>query len=347
MKKTLCIATLLIITLSCSKKASLTKEPAEQETGLTTQVMVLFAPGQLGDNGYADAVMSGLYSLKKKGTLPDEDALDVSFISADTYRETHDQLASWLKNARNPFYGNSYERRLVVITEPYMMDWFDELYGQFRDGDEILVLKVDEQDIQQAATDFALGRRIHGLNISAAASAEAFYAYMKATKPMENTLPFFRLYSKEVTSYRDSLYEVFSRKLGNDDAVYMTPLSTEASEGIFSSTYETTALEAAFQWANMMHVAYTQGLNSFAVVDLGAANAGWDYFLMDAPGQTFTSLLLDSRQMSLASRFIITRDFGKALSQWCIRWVRGAQMPAMEAHGAWDGYCTDNIPKNQ
>lgn len=347
MRKTLYIATLLILALSCSKKSALQEEPASQETGVSTQVMVLFAPGQLGDNGYADAVMSGLYSLKEKGTLPDADALDVRFISADTYRETYHQLAAWLKDAGNPFYGNTYERRLVVITEPYMLEWFDELYAQFREKDEILVMKVNESDVQEAATDYVLGKRIHGLNISAAGSAKTFCTYMKATKPNEDTLPFFRLYSKEIVTHRDSLYEVFSRELGSEDAVFLTPLSTEASEGIFSSTFEATALESAYQWANMMQVAFTQEQKSFAVVDLGAANTGWDYFLMNAPAKTFASLLLDSRPMSLVSRFIITRDFGKALSQWCIRWFRGDTMPEMEVHGAWDGYCTDNIPKNQ
>ena len=133
--------------------------------------------------------------------------------------------------------------------------------------------------------------------------------------------------------------------MGGEDAVYLTPLSTEASEGIFSSTYEATALEAAFQWANMMQNAFNYELNSFAVVDLGAANAGWDYFLMDAPQKTFTSLLMDARQMSLASRFFIMRDFDKALSEWCVRWAQGDRMPLMEKHGTWDGYCTDNIPK--
>lgn len=347
MRKTLHIVVLFILAWSCSRKALQPEQPAAEEGGAPIEVMALFAPGQLGDNGYADAVMSGLYSLKRQGTLPDTDSLDVRFISADTYRETYDQLAAWLGNSTNPFYGKPYKRRLAVITEPYMLEWFNELYVQFKDSDEILVLKVNEDDVRVAAADFVLGERIHGLNISAAGSAQAFCNYIKAVRPEEQTLPFFRLYSEEIVSYRDSLYEVFSRELGGKDAIYVTPLSTEASEGIFSSTYETTALESAFQWANMMQRAYNYRVNSFAAVDLGAANAGWDYFLMDAPPETFTSILLDARPMSLASRFIITRDFGKALSGWCVRWARGDRMPEMEVHGNWDGYCEDNIPKNQ
>ncbi|MBO4634505.1 MAG: hypothetical protein J5669_03950 [Bacteroidales bacterium] len=345
MKKAFYIVTVLILALSCSRKPVQPEEPDVQTAGATTQVMVLFAPGQLGDNGYADAVLSGLYFLKKEGTFPEEDAPDVRFISANTYKETYGQLAAWLSNSINPFYGKPYERRLLVITEPYMMEWFDELYVQLKETDDILVLKVNEDDIQEAAADYALGERIHGLNISAAGSARAFCDYMKKTKPEENSLPFFRLYSEQIVAHRDSLYEVFSRELGGEDAIFVTPLSTEASEGIFSSTYEATALESAFEWANLMQVAFNSSLNSFAVVDLGAANSGWDYFLMDAPAKTFTSILLDARPMSLASRFIITRDFGKALSGWCVRWVLGDGVPVMEEHGNWDGYCTDNIPK--
>lgn len=342
------IAALVLLALSCSKNPLQPVEPAVEEAGgASRQVMVLFAPGQLGDNGYADAVMSGLYSLKRKGTLPDADSLDVRFISADTYRETYDQFAAWIGSSTNPFYGTPYKHRLAVITEPYMLEWFDELYARFQGTDEILVLKVNEDDVRRAAADYTFEGRIHGLNISAAGSARAFCDYMKKEKPEEKTLPFFRLYSDEIVSYRDSLYEVFSRELGGKDAIYVSPLSTEASEGIFSSTYETTALESAFQWANMMQRAFNHQVNSFAAVDLGAANAGWDYFLMDAPQETFTSILLDARPMSLANRFIITRDFGKALSGWCVRWTMGDRMPEMEVHGNWDGYCEDNIPKNQ
>ena len=345
MKKALYIVAVVILALSCSRKPVQPDEPDGQIAGATTQVMVLFAPGQLGDNGYADAVMSGLYFLKKEGAFPDADAPDVRFISADTYGETYSQLAAWLGNGNNPFYGNPYERRLLVITEPYMMEWFDELYVQLKESDDILVLKVNEADIREAAADYALEGKIHGLNISAAGSARAFCNYMKKAKPEENTLPFFRLYSEQIVAHRDSLYEVFSQELGGEDGIYVTSLSTEASEGIFSSTYEATALESAFEWANLMQVAFNSSVNSFAAVDLGAANAGWDYFLMDAPAETFTSILLDARPMSLASRFIITRDFGKALSEWCVRWVRGDKEPVMEEHGNWDGYCTDNIPK--
>lgn len=346
MRKTLHIVVLFILALSCSKQPMQPVEPATEVVGgADRQVMVLFAPGQLGDNGYADAVMSGLYSLKREGTLPDADSLDVRFISADTYRETYSQLAAWLDNGSNPFYGKPYKRRLAVITEPYMLEWFDELYVQFKETDDILVLKANEDDVKEAAEDYALEEKIYGLNISAAGSARAFCDYMKKNRPEENTLPFFRLYSEQIVAHRDSLYEVFSQELGGEESIYVTPLSTEASEGVFSSTYEATALEAAYEWANMMQLAYSLSLNSFAVVDLGAANAGWDYFLMDAPTQTFTSILLDARSMSLATRFIITRDFGKALSEWCVRWVRGDRMPAVEEHGNWDGFCTDNIPK--
>ena len=345
MRKTFSIAALLFLVLSCTQKVVQPDQPAEEQAGAPLQVMVLFAPGQLGDNGYADSVMAGLYSLKKEGTPAGADAPDVRFISADTYRETIGQLDSWLKNNANPFFGKTYERRLLVITESYMVSWFDELSGQLQSGDDILLMKVNEQDVKDAAEVYALGRKVHGLNISAAGAARSFCDYMKATAPQEKTLPFFRLYSEQIVSYRDSLYETFCQELGGAEAVYLAPLTTVASEGVFSSTYEATALESAFQWANMMQQAYNQDANSLAVVDLGGANAGWDYFLMDAPEKTFTSLLLDARPMSLARRFHIVRDFGKALSQWCVRWAGGEQMPLMEVHGAWDGYTTDNIPK--
>ena len=84
MRKALYIAAMLLMALSCSKQPAQPEQPAAEATGAPMQVMALFGPGQLGDNGYADSVMSGLYSLKREGTLPDVDSLDVRFISADT-----------------------------------------------------------------------------------------------------------------------------------------------------------------------------------------------------------------------------------------------------------------------
>ena len=74
---------MLLMVLSCSKQPAQPQQPeqpAAEATGAPMQVMALFGPGQLGDNGYADSVMSGLYSLKREGTLPDADSLDVRLI---------------------------------------------------------------------------------------------------------------------------------------------------------------------------------------------------------------------------------------------------------------------------
>ena len=48
----------VVCVAGCQKDNPKEEMPAteEQKTGATTQVMVLFAPGQLGDNGYSDAV---------------------------------------------------------------------------------------------------------------------------------------------------------------------------------------------------------------------------------------------------------------------------------------------------
>jgi hypothetical protein len=44
-------------------------------------------------------------------------------------------------------------------------------------------------------------------------------------------------------------------------------------------------------------------------------------------------------------RFSIMRHFDRALANWAQQWLDqpAASMPAMKKHGAWDGYCTDDI----
>ena len=56
-------------------------------------------------------------------------------------------------------------------------------------------------------------------------------------------------------------------------------------------------------------------------------------------------LMLDAESNTDMIRFSIMRHFDRALANWAQQWLDqpAASMPAMKKHGAWDGYCTDDI----
>ena len=82
----------------------------------------------------------------------------------------------------------------------------------------------------------------------------------------------------------------------------------------------------------------------FNIYDLGAYNNSVTYTLMGTSGLNFT-LLIDAEDSYTLNRFIVSRRFDELLYQWIGKWMNepAGSMPLMEAHGGWDGYCTDNI----
>ena len=79
---------------------------------------------------------------------------------------------------------------------------------------------------------------------------------------------------------------------------------------------------------------------------MGAANNGADMFLMTTNQYVLViMLMLDAETNTDLIRFSVTRHFDRAVNNWVQLWLNtpGITMPRMEIHGAWDGYCTDDI----
>ena len=330
----------------------------EAPKGPTVQAMVVFAPGQLGDNGYADRVMSGIHGLEELSTTTFADSLDVDFISEQSFATTQAMLKAWVANPKNPLYGNEFSRRLLVLTESYMLGWLTDVKDQLRAGDEVLVLKTSADDIE-AQTSLGLGSRLHGMNISAADAARKYCNFITSKMQekrwsMDETgemMQFwmFRLYPDYEYTYCDSIYEVFDEELNASGEIDMvdTPISLMQHEGLLSSTNpEESAMQAAYDAAeNMMY--YSSAGFGFCYVDLGAASMGYDYFLLNQGQDEYYSLMLDAKPNFLG-RFVVERLFGKALVQWAKDWLMqpAGNMPAHTLHGQWDGYCTNTVPES-
>ena len=169
MKTKFCLISLLAAVLLTGCKSD-DNDPTPAQATPRVQVMTVFAPGQLGDRGYADRVMKGVSTLKKTDT----DDVEASIISADDVQTTRQMMRDWAAKATSTVDGASYSRRLLVLTEPYMVDWLAEVKSQLKAADEVLLLKVSEDDVKAAAQTLGMGDRVHGLNISAAASVKRF-----------------------------------------------------------------------------------------------------------------------------------------------------------------------------
>ena len=150
-------------------------------TGATMSVAVVFAPGQLGDMGFADNVLEGVYRLKVLDHQAQPDTLDVEFLAGADLDAAKEMVEDWFDNAYNDYTAKLYERRLLVLTEPFMVDWVEPFKTHFTEWDEVLVMKMNQDDVTKAASRLGLGNRLHGINISAASSVRRYCQYIRQT----------------------------------------------------------------------------------------------------------------------------------------------------------------------
>lgn len=173
---------------SCSKDDEGGQQPAPVPVptpdtltveGAKLQVMVVFAPGQLGDQGYADNLMEGVVQMQQQQKNGGIDSINVEFIALYTFDDLRQRLRAWAAQPANPYYKHDYERRLLVLTEPYMAQWVSDISNLLRPTDEVLLLRAAEGEVQEVAAASALDRRLHGLKIDVAPSIQYWATYVK------------------------------------------------------------------------------------------------------------------------------------------------------------------------
>lgn len=338
-----------LVLFSCHDDGGGEQPPEKDDTATSFQVLTLFAPGQLGDRGYADNVLSGVNDLFYPIELMGTSTLDSRFIAPFDFDDARQSLKEWVVAPANPFQDGDYDRRLLIITEPYMASLLDDIKDDLRPTDEVLLLKVNEDDVRAAATRYGLSKRIHGLNISAAPSIRKFCAHLRLwMTEMEvmngipinmGYLPIYRLYSDKVVNYRDSIYETLVEELEDLTTVVVEPVSDEEDLGLVSLT-GTPVIETAYELANM----FGRSADRVAIVDLGAGNAGWDYWLLgNSNYDRFITLMLDAQENGYY-RYNILRRFDSALYTLVCDWITdsiGALPAQTTLSDEW--YCDDNI----
>ena len=354
MKVRICLVTLLAAVLFVGCKSDDDKStPAPPANRV--QVTTVFAPGQLGDMGYADRVMKGVSALRKS----DNTDVEVRVIAADKVELIRKMLADWAASTSSSIDGATYSRRLLVLTEPYMVAWLADVKSQLKTTDEVLLLKVNEADVEAAAQTLGMGG-VYGLNISAASAVKHFdevrkqYCSWKSLNTDTVETGIVRLYDEGVVAYRDSISETLKKLSTKDEDPFLFTLIDKPGEQ-YSTRYEVTSFEAAYHVCGLCYAAAIQRADSlenerafktFVITDLGSANNGADMFLISTNQRIgVIMLMLDAESNTDMLRFAIIRHFDRALANWTQQWLKlpATSMPRMEMHGGWDGYCTDDI----
>lgn len=339
---------LLLAFAACHKDDDTEAPQPVQPKAARVEMMTIFAPGQLGDRGYADRVMKGVILLENSTA----DSLDVDFIASYDMPSTLQSIKSWMQSDTT----GKYSRRLLVLSEVFMANWVAEFKDLIPANMEILLLKANNEDVATAAKITGLDSRTYGLNISAASAvrhyleARQFFFENYNSDIHDHSVVVTRLYSDKVTNYRDSIIEtlVEDSSLSLSDAI----LDFSDNEGeLFNSEYEMSAFEYAYR-ATSMFREINEKFNAsafFGVFDYAAAASGADIFLMSNNYDFYMKILmLDAEHNDVMHRFSAIRHFDTALVKWATDWLDsiGNPMPSSTTHGGWDGYCTDDIDKN-
>lgn len=303
--------------------------------GATTEVCVLFTPDELGDQGYADRVLSGLEQFGIAQKAAGDSTVAIHFESPVDSAAMSLYLRQWADKGRNPFTGEAYKRRLLVLTTAYQAQLLSET--PLGNSDEVLVINVHPDLFVNAKKSVVSAQGMYLLNISVAAATRHLCEYIDrraAEDPLASGKDIWML--RRDTSYPqgDSISEVIAEHYGSAADVY--PLSLRDMKATAYTTIATAYLAAG--------MLYNVGIH-YALCDWGAANDGIAYYLYIQGGSTMT-VFLDTSPNN-GNNYSIIRYFDKALLDWLTRWHHAAAgtMPERETHGEWDGYASDNIPE--
>ncbi len=333
-------AAALLLTASCSKDDD---EPQQVNppaaAGARLQVMMVFAPGQLGDGGYADGLLEYASGMEFLEIMPDaEDSIDVQFISLYSVNDTRQALKEWAAAVTHPFYKDvTYERRLLVLTEPYMTAWLADVKTNLRETDEVLVMKADEAYAQQVADTYGLGTRAHGLNYDLAPSIRLYCDNVRWMIDNPDYAPGFfgdkpevvilRRFNTKQNYYCDGIEDVIRQQLGNDVTLSVYALADYVQADDLSEQTNVAYIQAAYTAAAQLDQHFQQTGYGFVIADMGTCNFGMLNYLLGSPLYHYEVVMLDSNPYTY-NYMAICRQ-GGAVMTWIADWMRqpAAAMP--------------------
>ena len=374
-----------LVLTSCSKSDEDDQQPTpdvQPAKGATLQVMVAFAPGQLGDQGFADNVMKSVVLMQQQQKHAEVDSINIEFIALYSFGDTRQRLRAWAAEPANPYYNHDYERRLLVLTEPYMAQWLGDINTLLRPTDEVLLLRATEAEVQEAATTYALDQRLHALNIDIGPFIRMYANFMKKDLEMwrriyeanheedeeeddddwyddwdddDDTYDVpvpdhvrvyvYRQYEPTVVKYSDNMEELLRQELGPEAEIIKLYVDNLLDDGHYNEGANNNYLETVYQTTYQIgQQCYEEGL-SYIIFDLGIWNTSAIRY-MNINEHSLDALMIDATtDYSPGFSCFMKRDYSRALQEWVNDWCQqpAVTMPQIRTLG--DDYITHDIPK--
>ena len=327
----------LFMVYSCSSDND--EQPTDTATEPTIEVCIVFAPKDLGDQGYADRILTGMFMFDQQLSSKDYDRVLLRYITPSDDETLHEQLRQWDKQGISAYTRKPFERRLLVLTSASQLQYLADT--PLGDTDEVLVLNVPHSQLDQAPRKSWLGARLHSLSISAADAAR------KLCRHIDYQLSHPESFTRERAiwllqlnfdyAHPDSLYEVLHDHYGDDLRPVVMPRTTtgidfdRAVEIIRSATSDG---------------ATTASTGSYCIYNCGNYNPYFYGYFYTHQTDLIETAFIDTGGVEKNRGFTsIVRYYERAFSEWLVRWLAApsATMPAREWHGAWDGYTVDDI----
>lgn len=324
---------------ACSSDDDKRQPVTPDATDHGVEVCIVFAPQGLGDQGYADRILAGMFQFDKQLSSADYDRVLLRYITPSDNETLHEQLRQWDKQSTSAYTRKPFERRLLVLTAADQLQYLSDT--PLSDTDEVLVLNVVDSQIDKAPRKEWLGKRLHSLNISAASAAKKLCQHidyqLNHAESFNRQRAIWLLQFNFDYALPDSLYEVLHEHYGNDLRPVVMPQTTT---GIDFDRAVDIIKEAENDDASV------SSIGSYCVYNCGSYNPYFYAYFFTHRTDVVETAFLDTGLSNDADAFSsIVRHYDRALSQWLVRWLAApaATMPAREWHGEWDGYTDDNI----
>lgn len=332
------VAVALFMSAACSSDDdNKSTTPTDSDHGV--EVCIVFSPQNLGDQGYADRVLAGMFLFDKQLTTEDYDRVLLRYMTPSDNETLHNQLRQWDKQSTSAYTRKPFERRLLVLTSADQLQYLSDT--PLSDTDEVLVLNVVDSQIDKAPRKEWLGKRLHSLSISAASAAKKLCQHidyqLNHAGSFNRQRAIWLLQFNFDYALPDSLYEVLHEHYGNDLRPVVMPQTTT---GIDFDRAVDIIKEAENDDASV------SSIGSYCVYNCGSYNPYFYAYFFTHRTDVVETAFLDTGLSNDADAFSsIVRHYDRALSQWLVRWLAApaTTMPQKEWHGEWDGYTSDNI----
>lgn len=136
---------LMALALVCTMTACNSDDDQQPEASVApgVEVCIVFAPNELGDQGYADRVLTGMHQFDMQLSEDDFDRVHLRYIAVGDTDAVKNELLRWDQQGISPYNGRAYERRLMVMTDASLLPYLADT--PLGDTDEVLVMNVANQ----------------------------------------------------------------------------------------------------------------------------------------------------------------------------------------------------------